>query len=413
MKTSRLSWPIASLISLLPLFAVGQSQDAASSTDPPEAPTGHHSTTARRAPSLPPMTFATYNTGLAHGAVALADERLPLVETHLAEVNADVVCLQEVWTDDDAAAIEKALQDIYPYAFREVTTDTSEPRTPCGPLRTLRLKKCVEKKCEAKGISTEECVATGPCKKKYDALDDDCKRCLAANTAHPTGCALGGARDFVSEGRNGLLLLSKYPIEHARYVPHDTLLVKRGMIVADINGYHTICTHLSADLGVVPYPPGREFESWEDEHAAQVQTLADAADPDTCTVLLGDLNTGPQTDTLSGELPDNFQILIGAGYRETWDSSTCTWCRDNPLAGSDTDKRIDHILFHGCPPNLTYTYTRILDQPISIPGQAKPTRLSDHYGVKVTVAPAPEPGPEPGPAPAPAPAPSEPPPPSP
>ncbi len=388
------------LILTLPL-AAGQDHETPTS-DPVEAtqPAPSRSETAQKDIERPPMTFATYNTGLAHGAVALADERLPQIETQLAGLDADVVCLQEVWTDDDAAAIEKALQAMYPYSFREVTTDTSEPKTPCGPLRTLCLKKCVEKKCAAKGISAEECVGTGPCKKKYDALKDDCKRCLAANTANPTSCALGGAKDFVSDGRNGLLLLSKHPLEHARYVAHDTLLVKRGMIVADIDGYHTICTHLSADLGVVPYPPDREFESWEDEHAAQVQTLAEAAEPDTCTVLLGDLNAGPQTDTLTGELPENFQILLDAGYQSFWDTSTCTWCKDNPLAGSEVDKRIDHILFNGCPDNLTYTYTRIMDQPISIEGQDEPTRLSDHYGVKVSVMPAPVPEPTaPSPAP--------------
>ncbi len=342
----------------------------------------------RVVPGLPPMTFVTYNTGLAHGAVALADQRLPLIEAHLAGIDADVICLQEVWTDEDAAAIVSALEDTYPYTFRQVTEDTSEPSTPCGIFKTYFLKRCVDRKCESQGISTEECVATGPCKAKYDALADDCKRCLAANTAAPTSCALGGAQDFVSKGRNGLLLLSRHPIEHATYVPHDTLLVKRGMITADIQGYHTICTHLSADLGVVPYPPGRDFESWEDEHAAQVLALGEAAPGGRCTVLMGDLNAGPEDFGLTGELPENFKLLASEGYHWYWESPRCTWCKDNPLAGSEVDKLIDYIMFNGCPDGLQFEYHRIMDDPIDIEGQTSPTRLSDHYGVLVHVQPA-------------------------
>lgn len=339
-------------------------------------------------PAMQPMTFATYNAGLAHGAVALANERLPLIAEALTSIDADVLCLEEVWTDDDASAIIEKLSGSYPYHFRERTVDTSEPTSPCGIWRTYWLSRCVTSKCSKKGISAEECVGSGPCKAKYDALNDDCKRCLAANTAGPTSCAIGGAQDFVSEGRNGLLLMSRLEISDPLYVEHDTLLVKRGMIAADINGYHTICTHLSADLGVVPYPSDREFISWEDEHAAQIQTIAEAFPADQCTVLMGDLNSGPATDTLAGELPDNFELLSVAGFTWPWDNPVCSWCTDNPLAGSEKNKLIDYIMFRGCPAGAeAYHYRRIMDQPITIAGQEQPTRLSDHYGVIVEVKP--------------------------
>ena len=65
----------------------------------------------------------------------------------------------------------------------------------------------------------------------------------------------------------------------------------------------------------------------------------------------------------------------------------CTFCSDNPLAGVDKGRAIDHVMLKGCPESMTVEYERMFDQPISIEGQAEPTRLSDHYGLKATIRP--------------------------
>ena len=88
----------------------------------------------------------------------------------LRELDADVVCLQEVWTDDDALAITTALSAKYPRAFRERTEDHSPKSTPCGIWSTYQLDRCVSKSCTPNGISADECVKTS-CKDRYDALE--------------------------------------------------------------------------------------------------------------------------------------------------------------------------------------------------------------------------------------------------
>lgn len=337
----------------------------------------------------PYLSLLTFNTGLARGAVALAEERRALIIDALkrAENQADVVCLQEVWTDDDAGAVQDALRGVYPHFFREKTEDTGKKSAPCGIWSTYQLDRCVKNNCAAQGISTEECVQT-KCAERYDALSDECKLCLAANTTSPTWCAIWpGAPSYAWEGRNGLLLLSRHPIENPRYTAFDTQLIKRGLITARIKQTTVHCTHLSADLKVVPYPEGHDATSWVEEQARQVVTIQNNTPEKTCTVLMGDLNTGPQTGALAGEVPGTFNLLILAGFEEPWTAPRCTWCTDNPLTGSETDRQLDHIMVHGCY-NKQLAYQRVLDAKTLVPLPEKTllSRLSDHYGLKVEMA---------------------------
>ena len=330
-------------------------------------------------------TILSYNAGLAHGAVALAEQRLPKIVTALKKEPADVVCLQEVWTDDDAKAVRSGLSAIYPYSFRQRTEDDSKKSVECGLWGTFMLDRCVKSNCTKKGISAEECVLTA-CKERYDALDDKCKLCLAANTAGAWRCAFLGAKKFTSEGRNGLLLLSRRPIKNARYTAFDTALVKRGVISAEVDGNTIQCTHLSSDLDTVPYPKGRTFKSWTEEQAAQIEVIDALSEPGKCTVLLGDLNAGASGSGLDAELPTNFDGIAQLGFVEPWGSPRCTWCDDNPLAGSQKNKQLDHILMRDCAA-AKFTYRRALDAPITLEadGNATQTRLSDHYGLSLTI----------------------------
>lgn len=333
----------------------------------------------------------SYNAGLAHGAVALADERTPKIIEALRQATADVICLQEVWTDDDVEAVRRGLEQTYPHSFRERTVDTSEKTTPCGVMDAVNLDSCVSKECSPKGISAEECVAPGgPCTASYASINNSCKLCLAANTAEGWRCAIFGAQAYANAGRNGLLLLSRRPLKRARYTPFDTLLVKRGVITAEIDGHTVQCTHMSSDLAVVPYPAtGRTFADWQEEHLAQLSVIEAQSKRGRCTVLLGDLNAGLAGEGLADELPFNFVKILEAGFVEPWDTPECTWCDDNPLAGGTANRQLDHILLRDCPASALTSYERVMDQPITVvsEGNTLDTRLSDHYGLKLTVSP--------------------------
>ncbi len=333
------------------------------------------------------LSILTYNTGLAHGAVALAAERRPLLAPALRASKADVLCLQEVWTDEDYEALRGELAADYPYAFRERTEDDSWRKIQCNPWHVYWLDRCFKQSCTPKGISAEECVAS-PCAAEYAKLSDNCKRCLAANTASPSSCAIWGAKAFVSDGRNGLALFSRLPIEEARYAPFDTILVKRGVLTARIADLTVQCTHLTSNLGSVPYPDDRPFAGWTEEQAAQLANLDRAAGSQPgCRVLLGDLNTGPSAAGVSGELEENYAALLGAGFVEPIPAPRCTWCADNPLANAKPPLWLDHVMFRDCPA-MSVAYKRVFDAPIQVSADdaTHTTRLSDHYGLQVELA---------------------------
>jgi endonuclease/exonuclease/phosphatase family metal-dependent hydrolase len=343
------------------------------------------------------LVFANYNAGLAHGAVPLADERVKPIIEDLKNSPADVMCLQEVWTDEDALAIQNGIQGTFPYQFREKTENDISSWFACAPSEWLAMNtmnNCVTAKCTPSGISAFECAAD-QCAPEWAALDDHCKLCLAANASSPTSCAVANAPMYANGGRNGILLVSRTEMTNVSYTPFDTFVIKRGVIRADVAGYQVQCTHMTADLDVVPYPVEGAYRSWKEEHRAQVEVMAKQAGNERRTVLLGDLNTGPASAGVDGELPDNFAAVLAAGYSDTWTSGAkCTYCQDNPLACSKPEgcgglsSRIDHALLRNFAPDVTLGFARFATQPITLvdaDGRSHDGRLSDHYGITATM----------------------------
>jgi len=338
------------------------------------------------APESGGFSVATFNAGLAHGAIPFVDERRTLIADTLNELATDVLCLQEVWTDEDAAALILAVKPAYPFSFRMETTGNSPKTAKCGLFKALKLNDCVESQCTRKGTSVFECVE-GPCKERYEALGDECRLCLAANPDQSWRCASGLFRsdEFVYDGSNGLLLLSRHRIERPKYTAFDTVLIKRGVISATIAGRTVICTHLTADLAAVPYPGGRSYSSFKEEQADQLAWIATASPTDGCVIVLGDFNTGPASETLTGEHPEHYASILAEGFIEPWSARRCTLCRDNSLAGSPGDLQIDHILVRQCADGDSLRYSRILDRvhDLGKAGGAHEAPLSDHYGLRL------------------------------
>lgn len=340
-----------------------------------------------------PLTFMTFNVGLIRGSVALAEQRQPQIIQALTTTTADVLCLNEVWENTDYAAIEAGLSATYPYHVREMTTDTSSASIKCPDLlAVVNLNACVQGMCAAQGISTSQCVAS-VCANQYAGLSDDCKICLAANTSAPASCAMGaGAKNFIFNGQNGVALFSKYPITASRYVPLEAnLIAARGVLTATIADKVVVqCTHLSADLSpVVPYPTGKPSASFAEETRKQINVLGSLASRSKCSILMGDLNTGPGNAgaMIDAEHADNFTAVTNLGFREDWTMPRCTFCNENPLAAPTPSSWIDHIMLKNCP-NVTSTqWERTFTAPITVTsgGNQVRTRLSDHYGLKATI----------------------------
>jgi endonuclease/exonuclease/phosphatase family metal-dependent hydrolase len=351
-----------------------------------------------------PTTFVTYNAGLVSGFVPYADERSPKVVEALAGVDADVVCLQEVWDLDDIDAVISGVATVFPHEYHVITDagddGTTEPA--CTPAEATPLKDCVEANCA--GTDDLAGCAIGNCGPQFGATSKACQECLAANIGSNdvdvifTACAEGSSK-FTSEGRNGLILLSKHPLERTSHVVMDSFLVRRAVLHAGVTfggaTHEVFCTHLTAGLSQIEY--GGDFETWEGEQLHQVDQMADFIDNETedgaRVVLLGDMNAGPAVGTtISAETAAVYDKIVGLGFEAPYvlnEPPMCTWCSANSLVDdTSNDTIIDHVFMRGFGSPATVA-ERLLDGTVSITvnGAAVETNLSDHYGVRVEIQP--------------------------
>jgi endonuclease/exonuclease/phosphatase family metal-dependent hydrolase len=356
----------------------------------------------------PQVAVVNFNAGLATGYVDYAAERQPLIGPAIAALDADVVCLQEVWSQEAADAILAATASAFPYHYLEVTKgEEGGGGTPaCTVDEVQPLKACVEANCG--GVAPGElagCAVTN-CKDKVDALPSACTTCIAANIGKAIDEILGActtsSASYTYDGRNGLLLLSRHPLSGTEYKRLDSYLIVRVVLHAvvatpTLGSLDVFCTHLTADLGASVKYAGKAA-SWGAEQGAQIDVMtAWVAERATAhaglAVVLGDTNCGPAHDPgVTAAFPENHAKFAAAGWADPYgdDPATpCTFCGANPLVGDDTSELIDHAFVVGAVPTTEYEATRVLDQPVTltIGGAPVESRLSDHYGVRVVVRP--------------------------
>ena len=357
----------------------------------------------------PSLTVANFNAGLAAGYVDYMDQRQPLIGPALAALAADVVCLEEVWTQASADAILAATKDAYPHSYREVTKGDDATGGPsCTTVESDPLKTCAQTNCgtvEPQNLAT--CVLAN-CKTEFGQVSSTCSTCIVANIGKAleeilTTCTTAAGSTYTYEGRNGVLLLSKYPLSGTEYLRLDSYVIVRVVLHAivatpDIGAVDVFCTHLTADLGADVKYAGKAA-SWEAENAAQVATLIGwvaqkAGTSGPFAVVLGDFNAGPAKGAdIAAAFGPGYHQMTAAGWKDPYadDPATpCTWCASNPLVRDGPNQILDHamVVERGAAPG--YTSTRVLDQAVmlTVENAAKESRLSDHYGIQVTIEPA-------------------------
>ncbi len=349
-------------------------------------------------------SFVTYNAGLAVGYVDYAPERLPKVGNALGGFDADVICMQEVWTEEQALALIDAAKAKFPYSYYKISENefTEAGEAACTAEETAPLEVCVEANCaevEAANIAT--CVLAN-CEAEFGAVSGNCSSCVIANIGNTveqimTTCKTPGkpTGKFAYDGHNGLLMLSKYEMTATDDLVFDSYANRRvvlsGAITLEALGkVNVFCTHLTANLSDVAY--NGDYESWGDEQAMQITGLIDyvtkTADGNPA-VVMGDMNCGPETGNVVGELVDNYAMFGASGmsvpYTEN-ESSVCSWCAENPLTGDTRDDHIiDQVMFKNMPEEIEYESSRVFDKELEIESneETMKVRLSDHYGVMV------------------------------
>jgi len=344
----------------------------------------------------PPRYVTTFNAGLARNYVPHVDARRAAIIAALRDLDSDAVCLQEVWEDRDADAVTAGVKARFPHAFRVATTGEAAGGPACTADALKPLGECVSGPC----VGAEDlpgCVMK-TCAMAFLGLPGGCRSCLAANLSRPmeealAACTGGGGSSLAYDGRNGLLLLSRHPLEETSHLVLDSFLLRRAALHAMIRvggrDVDLFCTHLTAYLPEVEYqgPHG----SWEGEQARQIDQVVawvEEIAPFESAVLMGDMNCGPANAEweVAASAAQNFRKLVAAGFRSpyTEDHGHCTWCgRANPLIRSGPELRIlDHVLFRRFGTDFLEP-ERILDD-VLVETASGEVPLSDHFGVRVS-----------------------------
>jgi endonuclease/exonuclease/phosphatase family metal-dependent hydrolase len=350
--------------------------------------------------SAPPVSFATFNTALVAQAENV-EARLEATGRDLPKLNADVVCLQEVWQPEHVDALVEALKDDYPYAHW--SAKASEASYGCNQTETDSLIGCIDAKCANVASSGMALCAAANCANEYAAVSKGCQKCVLDNqTLSPatiaTNCQSVDPNATAYENQNGLVLLSKNALKSKDLLVLKSSFGDRGVLFARVETellptVDLFCTHLAATLGEVTY--AGPYGSWSGERAVQINELAEfmqvKQQSDQVGVVMGDMNCGPEADGVVGEDAAGFESLLEIGldvpYLEGNDLG-CTFCSSNTVTGGNTpDVMIDHVLFSELPKAHVLKSQRVLDKPITVKvdGQNVETYHSDHFGVMVTV----------------------------
>ena len=348
--------------------------------------------------AVPPYSIVTFNAGLAYNYVTYAVERKAAVIEAVANLDADFICLQEIWDTADVEDIKAGALEAFPYYhYADTTADPGESDPACVVEETDPLLACYYEFCDGTDDLTG-CIMAN-CVTEFTAVSKPCSNCLVANIAKPiegiVAACLAGSAAYTYDGLNGVLLLSRHPFESTDFKVMDSYLVRRvvlhGRVVSEAGPLNLFCTHLSTEISEVEYDG--KSDSYDDEQGDQITAIVKYAEKqagDEPSVIIGDMNCGPDVDPdIVGKNTENLQFYLDDGYTLPYlaqEQTDCTWCKENPLTGSGVDRIIDHILVKNLGDyEAQFVVERILDEPVVVQhsdtGEDVETRLSDHYGI--------------------------------
>jgi endonuclease/exonuclease/phosphatase family metal-dependent hydrolase len=340
------------------------------------------------------------------------------------EVEAEIVCLQEVWMDDHWALVRDALEPRLPHIIRPEAEPGGD--LSCSVSELAPVAKCIASQCSGGRESVAECVWRR-CRPAMSTASSGCLTCLGSDPRRPLGevathcvsaakSVFGGSRDtagsptrmgpdhfYAYGGSRGLALATSLPIVRHEVVPLPSTFTQRAAVHAELETpagrAHVLCTHLASGVGPFPAPRG---QSWDDVHRDEVRKLIELADERArpsapsggapFVLVLGDLNAGPgKPPHISARRLQTYRSLLSAGFSSPYadrGDAGCTLCFDNPLHGHRGTRGIliDHILVRGFGGKLAaFDFMRSPASPSDAGGA--PIAYSDHNGVLLVLEP--------------------------
>lgn len=365
-------------------------------------------------------------------------ERMPAVLSAVGNTPVDLLCINQVMTDEDKQAIAAASKDSFPYAVwvaSDAETEIGDPRAldgqvppmpteaPCEPADLAPLAKdavdCIQNNCALEPGDPSSSMVAGPCAAEKcvapmaklmwgeTAAHKRCYACLLYTLMSSTPfdetyatCTTYPKAGFAFGGNNGNMLLSKVPLVDASLwvLPstawNEAVLSARAQLPSGGN-LDVHCTVLQGphNASTQPYVgryggDGEGNDAWANETLLQAHRLVERIRDISAghrAVLLGDLYTGPSQESeagtvLSGVNPDAFEVLADAltlGVVDGYEPQ-CTLCDENPLVLGDGSSNAwtAHIFLSGMPDTVVVETSRFATEPVvDVEGEQGPLKV--------------------------------------
>ena len=400
--------------------------------------------------STPPPTpqdvvVDTFNVALAGAFIPYEAERRQPIADAIAASDADVLCLQEVWTQADKELIRDAAMDAYPHSawfednLQTPIDDATDqqgvvpppPTTvPCGETdigdgvtiadQMNEAVDCVSANCSTmpgseEGRTTSAGCAGSACVGAVGDLlfgDAEQQRCYACVvTQLPTAtfaeirtrCTTVVEQDLAFEGQNGVMILSKHPLSNAQELVIPGTWNRRTILSATVelpNGAEldAYCNHLTPIFMDFTFPYTGQYgdgmtgaAGWQAEQELQAEKLINYVNGTSDVrpaVILGDLNAGhayPAEEIVAEGEPtlDLLESVFGPAYTTDY-APLCTFCSTNQVAEASASGWIDHILLHNLSADAVVSTERIYDEAV-VPVDGQMVPLSDHFGMRSVI----------------------------
>ncbi|CAD5114129.1 DgyrCDS3274 [Dimorphilus gyrociliatus] len=355
--------------------------------------------------------------------------RFEALKEKLIESDSDVICLQEIWNDEEIFELAGYLEEKYPYSFSFIhESNGSIPqhilkgKSKCDARVLADILKCMSLSC-AKAMNRnslfsctlQKCQVLNKIEKKcLECFIFKALTCVDTNRPDkdPFGfgqCVMEAAgqgrltyisiftykkqilRQATEPGRenHGLLLLSKRKFlkNSLKALPFDRrMIVQRGFLEVQLVGYKYISL-LSVIFLLKSVATG--YKSWRElKEKAEVDFLINRYSSDSNTFLLGDFNIGPEIKEkqIDGYFDNLYQKMKENGLRNVAVDhlALCTYCKDNTIVQIMDPGYSKNCILDGIIPinirnrivKVEREYVRDVRNPIilSIP-------MSDHYGI--------------------------------
>jgi endonuclease/exonuclease/phosphatase family metal-dependent hydrolase len=395
------------------------------------------------------VTIETFNLALAGSFVPYEQERRQPLMQAIANAEADILCLQEVWTQADKEMIRDAATGNYPNvvifeddidtALNDATDQNDQvppaPTTvPCPDVEVTpgitveeqmdAAVECVALNCNTStpddldGMTTSTACAGEFCTGDILGLllgDDQqnrCYSCLVTQLPTATFREIGDScptvvnQELAFEGQNGVMILSRYPLKDAvdwvipgtwnrRVILSATAELPNG---SELDVY---CNHLSPIFDDITLPYFGQYgdgmsgaAGWEAEQFLQAEKLIDyvkTTSGDTPAVILGDLNAGhdfsAEEIVAEGEPTLNLLESVFPPAYTTDYVPQCTFCITNPVT-DPAPESVSAWIDHILLYNMTAESVIATNRTFDedvVPVDDMMVPLSDHFGMQSVI----------------------------